>query len=308
VTEQLAVGIGAYVAGGSKAIYENVDFSGLSAALTNFKPTIKADLNLIEYSLGVAYEVLEGLRVGASWRVVSLSGSIGSFNQAGSVFNNVLFNNISDTNLTGARVGVQYYPRESAWGAGAFFRSEMNFAASSTTSGTAFTPPSTSAAIPATAATLSATLPWQVGLGLHYDFVPKLVRAMLQYEFTEYATDRFLGISTALPGVTNLTLNWRNMNVIRVGGEYHISDPTTLRIGYAITSQVVPATNASPIYSSPGLGHTVVIGAGTYFSRSISFNGALEYSFASGTSESPVTAGTYSSNDFTAHFGLNYSL
>ncbi|MGZ3709157.1 MAG: OmpP1/FadL family transporter, partial [Bdellovibrionota bacterium] len=190
--EHLAFGVGAYASGGSKAIYQNVDFTGLSPALAAFKPTIEADLNLIEYSLGAAYEILDGLRVGASWRVLQAFGTVGTVsNVPTTVFTDLLFNNLTDVQWNGFRFGVQYFPKDSRWGLGAFYRTQVTFTASGTTGGTVFVPATqTSTPIPSSGTSLSAVFPHQFGVGGHFDAIPKTWRLALQYEFDQYQVDQ----------------------------------------------------------------------------------------------------------------------
>ena len=64
LSDSFGIGAGAFVTGGSRAKYSNVNI-GLA-----FNPDYLSEVTLMEYSLGVAYKVLPGFKVGAAWRIL----------------------------------------------------------------------------------------------------------------------------------------------------------------------------------------------------------------------------------------------
>src|SRR5262249_36196484 len=136
VTEKLGVGAGIYVSGGTKSKFENVSFAGSSFApagitaadTANFTlaPTIEADLEVLEYSIGAGYEILDGLRIGGAWRIMHVGATLqsASLSRVAALGNAVALTtarleNLTDTAYNGWRVGIQYAPKSNKWGLGA---------------------------------------------------------------------------------------------------------------------------------------------------------------------------------------------
>lgn len=310
LSDKLALGLGAYVGGGSKAVFENVN----NVELLDFK----TDLTLTELAFGAAYEITSGLRIGAAWRVSMASASL---TQGGAtpVVNQVQYNDLKKTKFDGFRVGAQY--TGTGWGLGASYRSKTTL----DLEGTAQVDAPAVAVNGATGtATFTTELPQQIALGVWFDAMSKL-RTYLDYSLTEYSKVNRIAIgvtSTTIPGTflnsmnAGLNTGWRNQHVARIGFECTDITDVPLRFGYAYTSQVTPSERVSPTFSSPGNGNDITLGAGYKISEALSFNGALNYSFASGESAAttlPVSgstgaaAGKYSTNAYIAHLGVDYS-
>jgi len=101
---KLGVGLGANVAAGSGVTMKDVNM-----VLTTTDITSK--LIFLEYSAGVAYEVIEGLRIGASARLVNFSGDMVSPKQVNATTLAII--DMADLNDSGTafRFGVQYAPK-----------------------------------------------------------------------------------------------------------------------------------------------------------------------------------------------------
>jgi hypothetical protein len=123
LTDKAGLGFGYYVSGGSKAKYEGLDYSSTDpAALAplfaagNISPTVETNLAVTEFSLGGAYEVAPGLRIGAAWRPTMVAADFSTVSAganpaplpAGQYVANVHIRDISKTRWNGYRVGVQY--------------------------------------------------------------------------------------------------------------------------------------------------------------------------------------------------------
>jgi long-subunit fatty acid transport protein len=321
VTPKLGVGIGYYVSGGTKAVFENANFGSAFPSLT---PTLKSDITITELSAGAGYELIEDLYIGAAYRIVFAKANLGAAAVGqfaapplGALTTGLLAFNLIDmsaTNYNGFRLGVQYTPKQARWGVGAQFRSNIDFTANGTTNGSlAYAGTGVTNSLAGGAATTNVSFPWQLSIAGHYELEPNKWRLFLGYDFTHYNTDQSIVTAGTLTGTTNvpsITLNWNNMSNARIATEYMMMPKLALRAGYVFTSQVVPNSNAAPTFSSPGVGHTLVLGSGYRFIDNLSGDITLDYSTASGTvtaGQGP-TVGDYSSKGYTAHLGLSYQL
>jgi long-subunit fatty acid transport protein len=342
INEKWGFGLGSYLSGGSKSIYENVSFinTGPAGATPNANlgtssATIQAQLSVVEVSVGTGYEILEGLRVGLGYRVAIVNGALSSFSNptaTAPVLTVVNMDNISGTSWNGFRLGIQYFPKESRFGAGLQWRTAVNFTGKGKISGNATTaatisgptpiPGGTRFAVAETEGTASNVFPHQVDLGAHYDILPSALRILLQYTFTNYSADQALALTgtaaTTLGSrsLANIEQHWLNWHVLRVGFNYLEVANWVFSAGYVFSSQVTPAGHARATFSPPGSGHTVALGAGTSFwDKALEANLSLEYGFASVTVDPGTPAGAdgvsgiageYSAAAPAAHLGIGY--
>lgn len=326
--EHWGFGIGTYASGGTKAIYEGVDFGKIGANTSSSIADVKADVSMMEVAVGTAYEVIDGLRIGASYRIVHVSAALASASlpaTAASAMSTVLLDNLGATRYNGFKLGLQYAPSEKGWGFGIDWRTEVGFTASGTSSGTITSPAGGGQqAVTGGDAQVSNIFPQQFNVGGHWEFLPKET-IFAQYTWTEYFKDQSLDISgnlvlpsspylgtssgrtTAIPSIFQ---NWRNMHNLRLGYECGALETWAFRVGYVLTTQVTPNGSARPTFSSPGLGHTLLLGVGKdILGPALQVDGGIEYSFASGSvtaADQPGTGtstGDYKSNDFAIHLG-----
>jgi long-chain fatty acid transport protein len=337
INEKWGLGAGVYLAGGSKAIYENVDFTNVygspNANLAASAATVQANVSIIEASIGTGYEILDGLRLGLGYRAVFVNAAVSSYAPASPFFQTITMDDISGTAWNGFRLGLQYYPKESRFGAGINWRTAANFTGKGNISGQVTAPAAigalgvpagTKLALAAGEGTASNIFPHQVDIGAHYDILPSSLQVLLQYTFTNYSVNRQLaltgaatipgtGISQALP---NIEQNWLNSHAARIGfNVYEITD-WVLRAGYILSSQVTPKGNARATFVPPGMGHTFALGVGTAFlDKALETDLSLEYGRTSATidASTPVgsdgasgLAGDYSAYSAAAHLGVSY--
>ena len=324
LTPDLALGVGFFASGGAGADFGNVDFS-TATGVSGLLPQYKSEVMLLEAALGAAYKLAPGLSVGASWRTTFARAQfiLPNVTNVGTmiVVSETNIHDLKATNLAGFRAGLQYEPENGPFGLGLSVRTPITF----TPKGSVKAQIATSLAattvtqIADTAASVTdVTFPLQVSLGGHYD-VTKDAKVFLQYDFTNYATLKslaFNGTVTTALGATSLptiTLNSKNMHSVRVAGQYQLSEPLALRLGYIFTSQVMNSQYARPTLYSPGPGHTFTVGAGYALSKELSLDAAFEYAKASGNVTAPATTtpavkkGTYSSRAIDAHVGATYT-
>ncbi|RYG53886.1 hypothetical protein EON80_32260, partial [bacterium] len=160
--DRLSVGVGYYVSGGTSASFDSVNMTGAFGGFT-IAPDLKSELALTELALGLGYEVLPGLRVGAAWRVLNVGGDF--FFAGNGAYTKI--EDIKDTQLGGFKVGAQYQAPEKTWGVGITFRNGVTFDADMKRSVVAG---AGGVAVPGTAADgkITSTFPWQASLGGNY--------------------------------------------------------------------------------------------------------------------------------------------
>ena len=310
LTDSLSVGAGVYVSGGSKAMYENIQMKGaLGGANLNETTTIKTDLSIVEYALGVGYTVMPGLKLGAAIRMVNVAGDFWSVSGAGT--NTQAWIKLSDLKKSelGYKLGAQY--EGTGWGVGLSYRLATDFTAEGTLAARLQGAGGYSDLAVANngAATLASTLPQQVVIGGYYDVMSDL-RLLGQVDWTEYSKNQRL-VYTGTFATTNLAnsptyLGWSNQSVYRLGGEYSGWSFAKIRAGYAYTTQVTNSSFASPTLAAPGTANTFTLGLGKSFGEGIEANLAVESSKTTGTGAG-LTTGDFATAGTIAHLGFNYS-
>lgn len=327
VTPSLGAGIGYYVSGGNKAEYGNVDLGQESNGIT-YNPLIKGDLTITELSAGAGFEIMPGLKLGAAYRMVFVSGELDSasatLNGAGLFITGVQVTDIKATEGTGLRVGLQYAPKDSNFGFGLVYRNRVHFAASSTANVTTAGSTGNLAGVPGAGVSssggnpiVSGQLPQRIDAGLHYHFTPDFT-TYLGYSFSNYAQEQVLGLSGLVTsgGTINADtpLGWNNQQNIRLGFENTgLIKEWPVRLGLVYTNEVTPKNSASPVFAAPGAGYTIVAGTGHNFSSNFKVDGAFEYSWDSGSvaaSDNPnsgTVVGDYGAHSYVLHLSANYA-
>ncbi|MBC7386007.1 MAG: hypothetical protein H7301_07590 [Cryobacterium sp.] len=327
LSNQLAIGGGFYVSGGTKSKYEGLDYSAVSinpANLYSLQPVVETSLAITEAALGAGYEVIPGLRFGAAWRVVMVNANfstVGSPAAAGynphQAITNVNIDDIKATRWNAYKLGLQYDNAEKTWGIGAQYRSEVKFTAkSANTSGQVETAATNPTALTTGFADLSNTFPQQVNLGGYVKASPTL-RVSTEYSYTNYSKDKVLVINGTVNGtaLSSIPQYWKNQHIGRLGFEY-TGYAMPIRFGYAYTSQVTPSEYARSTFASPGSGHAIAIGSGMPLMANLDFDFAGEYSFASGTGHNIIAPNPaypdvtndaeFKSHAYVAHLSAKY--
>jgi long-subunit fatty acid transport protein len=306
LSDNLGIGAGAFVSGGTRAKYSNVNI-GLG-----FNPDYLSEINLMEYSLGVAYKVLPGFKLGAAWRILHATGKLSLPKAA--LGGAIHMDNLAATKYNGFRFGGQY--EGDNWGMGLTIRTGIDF----TLSGDLSLQTGASTSTSYGTGTAANSFPVEATLGGYYD-ASKDLRLIAEYTYANYAKNKQLDFTgSLLGGAVNLANSpikqeWKDLHVGRVAAEYRGWGESVLRAGYALVGQVTPKEYAAPTFSSPGTGHTITVGGGhSYLNKSLDLDLAFEYSFASGsvaTSDIPAgntttKAGDYSSHALAGHIGATY--
>jgi hypothetical protein len=322
LSKDFAVGAGVYVGAGSKAVFDNVDLTPYA-----MKPQVQTNLYEVELSLGAAYQVLPGLKIGAAYRVAFVNARFSSMSTTNLGGGNVLLgyvdlDNLSKTKWNGFRLGAQYTSEDNRWGLGVSWRTPIDFTAKGKASGQFETRNGTTLVSALTGnytggdVSVSSSFPSQIQAGANYEVIPQKVRLLAQYTWTEYHRNQTLAIdgtlnAAALGGnvaIPSVNLGWMNETKI-AGGVVCTSVPEwAFRAGYAHVSQVTANNAAKPNLVAPGSANTFTLGAGKQITEALDVDGAVEFSKGSGTGEPAAITGDYSAQAVTVHLGATYRL
>ncbi|MBF0205968.1 MAG: outer membrane protein transport protein [Oligoflexia bacterium] len=299
--KRLGLGAGFYSAGGVITSFEGVDYSGISSNFSAWKPDLKSNLTLLEFGFGAGYRLSDNLSLGVVWRIGIVRGELASAKVVRSVggtpiyLTGVAIKDLSEVKFDGAKVGIQYQGDDQKWGMGLVWRSAINFNAEGDSSG---------AMVMASAARkldmvggkakVANSFPNQITLGGHYK-LSDLLALYAAYTWTEYSSNEKLTITGnvttstgAVIKISDIEQKWKDMHNLRLGGEWKLSSSWDLRTGYVITSRVTNQDYARVTFYPPGIGHTLIAGAGTKFlNNSMDLDFAAEYSFASNSGKTP---------------------
>lgn len=302
--DSTVLGGGVFVSGGTQARYDNVLTTNGSQGVA------QSSIKLIEGTLGVATKVTDEVSVGLSWRIshgsANLSSVVKPTNQQ------VSFEGFNGWDFAGFRLGAQY--RKQNLGLGLSVRTPLSLKLEGDTKLAVLPNPSTSQD---SGTTMKATFPLVIALGADWSFNSKL-KFITDLSYTNYAANKNLDISGGAfiaglkaAGALPIPLNWHDLYILRLGSELSLDSNTVLRAGYALISAVTNKDSARATFSSPGLGHTLTLGAGSRFGN-LDANAALDYSFASGTGTGNslvkgLFPGDYKSHSYTAHLGVAYN-
>lgn len=325
----LGIGVGGFVSGGTRSEFKDVDFSSFNPNFDGLRPDIMAELNIIEMSIGAGYELFEGLRIGAAYRISFVTAKLESAvpvpAPAGSpegtppvALVSVDLDEMSDSAFDGVRVGVQYAPRKGPFGLGVHWRSPVSFTATGKASGriqSGLAPGTPPGDLGGGDASVSAQFPSQIVAGGFIALLPdRTLRLFGEYSFTHYSVVRKLDIDATLQGPTgpievpDIVTRWHSQHQMRIATELQLPDSWAVRAGYALTSPVTNSGFARATLASPGYGHSVTVGAGTaVMDGNLQLNAAFEASFASGDGTNELgVAGHFSSLGLVGHLGATY--
>lgn len=328
IMPKLTVGLGNYVVGGNKSNYDNISFNSVNAGFSNLRPSTRGDLDVIENALGIGYEVIPGLKVGATWRVTQVNASLYSTSVGTTPAPSLLglkLDDLKDTRWNGYKVGVQYTGKDEQFGLGASYRSQVIFNANGNSSGQVVIPAisSTPSTVTGGRVAVRSMLPAQAIFGGFYHFKEQKLKVMSQYEFVNYSKVQQLDLtgSVGLPapiGTVNLgsspiQLRYKDQHLVRVGAEYEADEKCTFRAGYSWTSRVSSPGYSLTTFFPAAPSHSLLAGYGHKFSDKVEFNMAAEYMFSTDTvtaqevaaaGTTPTQEGQYKTRVVTLHTGV----
>lgn len=316
LNSKFAVGVGYYVAGGTGADFDGVQFD----AARQQNPQVETDINLVEYAIGAAYNFTNEFSFGAAYRYAKAQGLFKGGSFAGGAAIESQYLGLEDEQ-SGFKAGVQYIQKDGNWGAGFSYRSELGLKLEgdgrvSVNAG------ANQGGITGTSV-LENDFPSQWSLGGFYT-VNDALTIYGDVTFTDYSVNKTLGITTdqedtfgvaALAAVANTAGNtaieqeWDDQWNYKIGAEYKVKD-ITYRGGYALTTAVVPENRARATFSSPGTGHTLVGGLGIAVNEKHMFDVAIDHSWASGENDDntnePIGEYSSSATSFYTSYVVNF--
>jgi long-subunit fatty acid transport protein len=307
--DSTVLGAGVFVSGGTQARFTDISSLG--------NGTNESSLKLIEGTIGAARKINDKISVGASWRIAYGQADLASVAAVAGSSVQLEFKDLSGWNFSSFRLGAQY--RDEDLGIGINIRTPVNMSMKGETGYAALPLPVT---VVDSNTTVKAVFPLAISLGSDYKVNSRL-KLLGDFSYTNYSANKTLKIDTnpasagpvqngvfaALKAAGGIPLNWHDLYIGRLGAEYKLQDNLVLRGGYALISAVTNKDFAKATFSSPGLGHSLTLGAGSKFGN-LEANAAFDYSFASGHSDGNGTnalAGDYKSQSYTAHLGVAYS-
>lgn len=313
VNEKVGWGLGVYVAGGAKATYEGVPFTGFASTAD-----VKTDLTITEIALGAGYKVDDRLKLGVAWRVAMAQATFSVVNRvSATAFLNPQLSNLKDTRYDGFKLGAQYKLDEKTM-LGFSYRSELNLQATGDIGGQLVTTTTTLPVTP-TSGTVKTTFPMQITLGAQHN-LNEAWRLYGEYVWTQYSRvgdieiDGTIAVPAANVSVSNSKVQqqWKDQHNVRLAGEY-VSTPWPVRFGYVWTSQVTNSDWARATFTPPGAAHTFTLGTGQTFTvqeKPLQFDVAGEYTTVSGDTGTPgsndIRPGTHSATAYALHAGVTY--
>jgi long-subunit fatty acid transport protein len=313
--KNLGIGIGLTVSGGTGADYGDVSFGPNFAAL---QPEFRSMLGIAEAAVGAGYEPIEGLRIGAAWRVLAtrVDNRFGALLDANTLAA-IRFTDASGASFGGFRFGAQYSPHDSGWGIGATLRTPVDFEARGQSSGSLLVSGSSNVtAIPGGDVTLASTFPLQIAFGANEQLSDRL-RLYEEYSFTRNSGIRGLnasGASLVINGAPvavstfSTSIHWHNMHQLRLGAEWEASETWGFRAGYVFSSQVVPNSEANPFFSPPGAENTFSLGATRQVTAATRLDAAVELDTLNGTASAPPSLdGSYRQHTFAVYLGASHA-
>lgn len=339
VTPQLGVGAGVFVSAGSRSDYQDIDYTNVYAA-AELKPDAKTQMSVIEASLGAGYEVMPGLSVGASWRAAFVKAALSSPQVKALGGGNELLlgldlNDLSDSNYSAFRAGVQYMGE--GWGIGLNARSKIEFTAEGTASGSSEAVAGaiagagtngTPKALQGGDVSISSQLPLQVEIGGHFE-LPSQLTLFTSYNWTDYSQVNQIDLvgkvrlaADYVGGIANSEIDlatapfktrWKDQHTIKAGLQWDGIQDLPIRVGYARVSQVTPNEYARATFAAPGVGQVFTAGAGYKINDQLKADGAFEYAKTSGdvsaadSAKGEAKAGSYGTSAFAIHTGLSYA-
>jgi long-subunit fatty acid transport protein len=293
---KLGFGVGTYISGGTHSKYTDYVKSPIPGSFE-----VKTELTIMEAAAGVGYRVTDNLKLGASWRVVRVTGALSTIIPASATtYDQIDLKDLEDTNYLGFKLGGQYKLGENT-DLGFTYRSGVTFEAEGTMGGTRHIIPGTVATITDTPVKVGTELPPAWSLSVSNRSCENW-RLLGEYTFTEYSRVTNLAVSTSSTS-SPIQLQWKDQHNFRVGAEYkRFSWP--VRMGYVWTSQVTPHDHAYPTMVPPSHADTFTLGTGHEFG-SFAVNVGAEYTKMKGNSSSQ--AADYAVTEYALHTGATYS-
>ena len=304
--EKVAMGIGYYTSAGTYADFKNISFPNLVGT-----GQARTDLKINEIGLGVSYRISPSVKIGAAYRIMQVNASFKTFlpviGPTGTAVGlaNVNINDLQTTAYSGFKLGAQWKIDEQ-WDLGLTIRSNVPFKARGNVNGQVMKSDG-DVAIPQNGISVASTLPESYQLGAEFKANANW-HIFAEVDFTAYSRVHNLQTSGSIGSFKDVAipLGFKDQLQGKIAAEY-AGMMMPIRFGYAFTSQVADNGKAQPGLVPPAPANTLTLGTGVAANEMLNFNGGLEYTWASGTGNSPARLGTYSVNEMAIHLGADYA-
>lgn len=278
-----AIGVGTYISGGAKAVYEDVVFAGFQGTTET-----KTDLVLTEYALGGSFKLNDQWSFGAAWRIAEAKADFSFVKRlAATQVANSMVTDLKDTQYDAFKLGAQWKPTEGTL-VGLTYRSEVEFEAEGKVQTMIHTPASIVNA-GSSDADVATVFPQQLTLGARQDLSPSW-KLFGEYAWTQYSRVKDLKLVTPT-ATTVVEQNWKDQHNLRLAAEYMTPIAVPVRFGYGYTSQVTDSSHARAAFVPPAPAHTLTLGSGYEFNSMFALDGGFEYTWAKGNSKNGTAAG-----------------
>ena len=330
LNDSWSYGLGYYAVGGTRAIYEDVDF-----APRNFKAKIGSEITISEFSAGVGYKVSDAMRLGLGLRYTMTDASFSSvgygmgsapFGSTVAAITNVDIKDIKTANLDGVRLGMQYDVSENTK-LGLVIRTETKVSKTAKASGVvnscgASCQTITTHAIPEADVKVDTVLPMAINLGVEHKLTDTwtLFGELVHTQYSKIEKVDLDGTILVTAGGTttdtpipDIDQKWKDQLNVKLAAQYSgMSWP--VRFGYIHTSDVSNKQYARASFTPPGAAATYTLGTGQEFKigeSPLDFNIAIDYTTVKGDSDDSVQplytpAGSYEASSTAIHTGFAY--
>lgn len=324
INDAWSYGLGYYAVGGTRAVYEDVDFAPRS-----YKAKIGSEITITEFSAGIGYKVSDAMRLGLGLRYTMADATFSSAGYVSSGANvvgitNVDIKDIKTANLDSVRLGMQYDVSENTK-VGLVVRTETKVSKTAKGSGTANVcgggatcPAVVNLTIPETDVKVETVLPMAINLGVEHKLADtwtlfgELVHT--QYSKIEKVDlDGTLTVGTSSSSIPDIDQKWKDQINVKLAAQYSgMSWP--VRFGYIHTTAVSDKQYSRASFTPPGAAATYTLGTGQEFKigqSPLEFNIAFDYTTVKGDSDDSVQplytpAGSYEAASTAIHTGFAY--
>jgi len=291
LSDRLTVGVAAMPVGGAAGgySYQLSKTKGIGAGKTLVKDAYEVDdsafLSFIEFTPTVAFQILDNLRLGVTWRpayVMFNREQLRTEVETKKTFKDIALSDMSGFSWGGIRVGLQGNVGKLKLGAVYRNQTETDVTADEVYFKDA----------QFTDAKLGIKYPSKFGLGAAYEFIDKLTVAVdFEYMLQSFNNTTYLRGFNSATGKTESVpnkSNWQDSFTLRVGGQWKFNERWLGRLGYIFDSPAVRSNYPTAFGSPPAPTHFGTIGGGYEISDRLSLAFAAAIRNGSTTSGAPA--------------------
>ncbi len=317
-------GLGYYAVGGTRAVYEDVDFAPRS-----YKAKVGSEITISEFSAGVGYKVSDAMRLGLGLRYTMTDAAFSSVGYVSSGSNvvgitNVDIKDIKSANLDSIRLGMQYDMNENTK-IGLVIRTESKVSKTAKASGTANVcgggatcPAIANLTIAEADVKVDTVLPMAINLGVEHKLADTwtLFGELVHTQYSQIEKvdlDGSITVGTTSSPLPDIDQKWKDQLNVKLAAQYS-GMAWPVRFGYIHTSDVSNKQYARASFTPPGAAATYTLGTGQEFKvgdSTLDFNIAFDLTTVKGDGDDSVQplyspAGSYEANSTGIHTGFAY--